>query len=51
MAGGGLFELGDSWLCVSRGVGMERHVAPRIRFLCRPEVVVLELTPAAATTD
>src|SRR5262245_45828412 len=47
MAGGGLFRLEDSWLCVSRGVGMERGYAPRIRFLCRPELVVLELAPAA----
>ena len=45
MAAGGLFALGDSWLCVSRGLGMERDVAPRIRFLCRPELVILELLP------
>jgi predicted MPP superfamily phosphohydrolase len=32
-------------LLVSRGVGMERDHAPRLRFLCRPEVVVLHLTP------
>jgi uncharacterized protein len=33
-------------LVVSRGTGMERHAAPRIRFLCRPELVVIELVPA-----
>lgn len=46
IAAGGLFRLGESWLCVSRGIGMERGSAPRIRFLCPPELVVLELRPA-----
>lgn len=32
-------------LIVSRGVGMERKFAPRLRFLCRPEVVIIELVP------
>jgi hypothetical protein len=44
-AAGGLFELGATTLCVSRGVGMERGYAPRVRFLCRPELVVIELVP------
>jgi len=35
------------WLYVSRGVGMERGRAPRIRFLCRPELAVIDLVPAA----
>lgn len=30
-------------LYTSRGVGMERMDAPRIRFLCRPELVFLEM--------
>jgi len=47
MGAGGLFPLGDSWLCISRGIGMERNHAPRIRFLCRPELTVLELAPPA----
>lgn len=34
-------------LLVSRGVGMERADAPRLRFLCRPELVVIDLVPAA----
>ena len=46
VAAGGLFPLGPGWLCVSRGIGMERGHAPRIRFLCRPELVVLELDSA-----
>ncbi|MEW6365662.1 MAG: metallophosphoesterase [Acidobacteriota bacterium] len=32
-------------LVVSRGIGMERGLAPRMRFLCRPELVILELLP------
>ena len=34
-------------LVVSRGVGMERETAPRLRFLCRPELLVIEVTPKA----
>jgi predicted MPP superfamily phosphohydrolase len=32
-------------LVVSRGIGMERGSAPRVRFRCRPELVVIELRP------
>jgi len=35
----------EAKLLVSRGVGMERHFAPRLRFLCRPELVVIDLVP------
>jgi predicted MPP superfamily phosphohydrolase len=42
----GLTELpGGARLLVSRGVGMERSAAPRLRFLCRPELVVIDLVP------
>jgi uncharacterized protein len=42
----GLTELGDGRrLIVSRGVGHERGNAPRLRFLCRPELVVIDLVP------
>jgi len=34
-------------LIVSRGVGMERATAPRLRFLCRPELLVVEVVPSA----
>jgi uncharacterized protein len=45
---GGLTELpGGRTLVVSRGVGMERGVAPRLRFLCPPELVVIDVVPAA----
>jgi hypothetical protein len=32
-------------LIVSRGIGMERRNAPRLRFLCRPELVIVDLAP------
>ena len=42
----GMTELGGGGrLLVSRGVGMERGHAPRLRFLCRPELVVIDLVP------
>ena len=42
----GLRELdGGGCLYVSRGIGMERNGAPRLRFCCRPELTVIELTP------
>lgn len=42
----GVTELdGDRTLIVSRGVGMERGVAPPLRFWCRPELVFIELVP------
>ncbi len=42
----GLSELpSGALLYVSRGLGMEREDAPRLRFLCRPELVVIELEP------
>ena len=42
----GLTELpGGGKLLVSRGIGMERDYAPRMRFLCRPELMVIDLAP------
>ena len=42
----GLLDLpGGARVYVSRGIGMERGNAPRLRFLCRPELTVLELVP------
>jgi len=38
------FENG-SHLLVSRGTGMERGWAPRIRFLCKPEISVIDVSP------
>lgn len=36
---------GGRTLVVSRGVGMERGLAPRLRFFCPPEVVLVEVLP------
>ena len=36
---------GGGTLYVSRGVGLERNQAPRLRFLCRPEIAVIDLVP------
>jgi uncharacterized protein len=41
----GLYRVKDTWLYVSRGIGMEGGAAPRVRFLARPEVTVLDLVP------
>lgn len=44
----GLTEIGDNKrLLVSRGIGMERGNAPRLRFLCRPELAIVDLVPAS----
>lgn len=40
---GGLNELGGIPLHVSRGVGMERAFSPPVRFLCPPEICVLDV--------
>jgi predicted MPP superfamily phosphohydrolase len=39
----GLNDLSGVPLHVSRGIGMERGVAPQIRFLCPPEVCLIDL--------
>lgn len=45
----GLHEIRPgTWLCVSRGIGMERVGAPRMRFNCRPQLVVIDVVPAAS---
>jgi uncharacterized protein len=45
----GLTDLpGGGRLLVSRGIGMERGNAPRVRFLCRPELAVIDLVPEKA---
>jgi len=35
-------------LLVSRGTGMERRHAPRLRLLCRPQLVFVDLVPAGS---
>ena len=39
----GLFEEGGTRMYISRGVGFEGGAMPRARFLCRPEIVSVEL--------
>lgn len=39
----GLYDVKGTALHVSRGIGFEPAPAPRVRFLCRPEVAVLDL--------
>jgi predicted MPP superfamily phosphohydrolase len=34
------------FLLVSRGIGLERGNAPRLRFFCRPELIIIDLQPA-----
>ncbi|WP_158501959.1 metallophosphoesterase [Vitiosangium sp. GDMCC 1.1324] len=38
----GRHQVGATTLFVSRGIGFEPH-APRVRFLCRPEIAVIDL--------
>ena len=45
-AAGGMFDLGKKGtLIISRGIGMERNSAPRLRFLCRPQLVLIDIVP------
>jgi predicted MPP superfamily phosphohydrolase len=39
----GLFEEGGTTMVISRGMGFEGGGMPRARFLCRPEIVSIEL--------
>lgn len=48
IAAGGLHATGpEQWAIVSRGVGLERGAAPRVRLFCPPEIVVLDIVPPA----
>lgn len=40
----GLYRLGAMDLYVSRGLGLEGGRAPRVRFLCRPELTLFEIS-------
>jgi hypothetical protein len=42
----GVTKLGEKrTLIVSRGIGLERGRAPRLRFFCRPEIVIADILP------
>ncbi len=40
----GRYQIGGLTLYVSRGVGMEGAAAPRVRFLCPPEIILWEIS-------
>jgi predicted MPP superfamily phosphohydrolase len=39
----GQYTVGETVLYVNRGLGMEGSIAPRARFLCPPEIAVVEI--------
>ncbi|HWQ05370.1 MAG TPA: metallophosphoesterase [Longilinea sp.] len=39
----GCYQLGDLLLYITRGIGMEGAGAPRVRFLCPPEIILWEI--------
>jgi predicted MPP superfamily phosphohydrolase len=41
----GLYRLGAATMYVNRGIGMEGGKAPRVRFLDRPEITVIDVAP------
>ncbi len=43
----GLYRHGRTHLYVSRGVGLEGLSAPRVRFLCPPEITLVTIRPAS----
>ncbi len=47
----GMYSVGETILYVNRGIGMEGGLAPRVRFLARPEITVFDIRPASAPPD
>jgi predicted MPP superfamily phosphohydrolase len=43
---GGHYRVGHTDLHVNRGIGMEGGSAPRVRFMARPEITIIEVHPA-----
>ncbi|MHC4084056.1 MAG: metallophosphoesterase [Planctomycetota bacterium] len=41
----GKYVVGDTVLYINRGIGMEGSIAPRVRFLARPEITVINIVP------
>jgi len=39
----GRYQIGSLTLYITRGIGMEGKAAPRVRFLCSPEIILWEL--------
>ena len=46
IAAGGLHRIGGLSVVVSRGLGWEGHIAPRVRTFCRPQIGLITLAPA-----
>ncbi|MCC6785147.1 MAG: metallophosphoesterase [Planctomycetes bacterium] len=46
IAAGGMHEFGEARVCVSRGTGMERGMAPRVRLFCPPQLVFFQIGPS-----
>ncbi len=42
----GLYDINGMKLYVNRGIGLENTPAPKVRFLCRPEVTVFDIHPS-----
>lgn len=42
----GLYKIGRTTLYVSRGIGLEGLSAPRVRFLCPPEMTLITIMPS-----
>lgn len=51
IAGGGLHQVDGLKVLVSRGLGMEGHIAPRVRTFCRPQLLLVELVPEEMARD
>lgn len=45
IAAGGIHLVKETYVIVSRGLGMEGHVSPRVRLFCRPHIFLLEIRP------
>jgi len=46
----GLYKRDDMWVYVSRGVGLEPLPAPQVRFLCRPELTIIDVAGSGGGT-
>ncbi len=49
VAAGGLHSVNGNAIYISRGVGLERGQAPRVRFLCPPDIALIEVRSASAS--
>jgi hypothetical protein len=45
IAAGGIHKIDSLHVAVTRGLGLEGHIAPRVRLFCRPHIFLIELIP------